>query len=104
MHLWQHDLGLLRATAVTEGRGGGADTVRVSTGKITLGQNILLPLLPGLEPTTFRSRVRTRVSNSGYNAQKTVKIRAGRINRFHLVHLADHAEIHNILCIRRVRL
>ena len=56
LHFWQTDRDLLRATAVT----------RVWTGyrnksqhrKLTLEKKKLPSLLPGLEPTTFRSRAR----------------------------------------------
>ena len=50
---------LLRAIAVTRG---GTDTeIRVSTQKLTLENKILPPLIPTLEPATFRSRARHSV-------------------------------------------
>ena len=65
---WQNDRGLLRATAVTRGtgegggwgrgQGGGVDGTKYeSAQKVVLEMKILPPLLPGLEPVTFRSRV-----------------------------------------------
>ena len=56
LHFWQNDRDLLRATAVT--RGWSWDRNKSQYRKLTLEKNILLPLLPGLEPGTFRSRVR----------------------------------------------
>ena len=65
LHFWQNDRDLVRTTAVTlgmewgGGRGGVATDTEMSQHKnIILAKNILPPLLPGLEPTTFQSRVR----------------------------------------------
>ena len=62
LHLWQNDRDLLRAAAVTrwgEGGGGGNGYRNLSQHrKLTLEKNILPPLLPGMEPETFRSRAR----------------------------------------------
>ena len=55
-HFWQHGRGLLRATAVTRGWNGYRN--KSQHRKLTLEKKILPPLLPGLEPATFRSRVR----------------------------------------------
>ena len=54
LHFWENDRGLLRATAVTRGWNG----QQSQHTKLTLEKKILRPLLPGLELTTFRSRVR----------------------------------------------
>ena len=56
MHIWQNDRDLLRATAVTQGWNGYRN--KSQHRKLTLEKKILPPLLPGLEPGTFRSRVR----------------------------------------------
>ena len=56
LHFWQNDRGLLRATAVTRGWNGYRN--KSQHRKSTLEKNILLPLLQGFEPATFRSRVR----------------------------------------------
>ena len=67
LHFWQNDRDLLRATAetrlrewgragwglvVVEGGGGFRNRPKSQHRKLTL-ENILLPLLPGLEPATF---------------------------------------------------
>ena len=57
LHFWQNDRDLLRATAVTRGWNGYRN--KSQHRKVTLEKNILPPLLPGLEPETFRSRVRS---------------------------------------------
>ena len=51
----QNDRDLLRATAVTRGWNGYRN--KSQHRKLTLEKKILPPLLPGLEPGTFRSRV-----------------------------------------------
>ena len=56
LHFWQNDRDLLRATAVTHGWNGYRNKSRHR--KLTLEKFILSPLLRGLEPGTFRSRVR----------------------------------------------
>ena len=56
LHFWQNDRDLLRATAVTQGWNGYRNGSQHR--KSTLEKKILPPLLPGLEPDTFRSRVR----------------------------------------------
>ena len=56
LHFWQNDRALLRATAVTRGLNGYRN--KSQHRKLTLEKNILPPLLPGLEPGTFRSRLR----------------------------------------------
>ena len=56
LHFWQNDRDLLRATAVTRGWNGYRN--KSQHRKLTLEKKILPPLLPGLEPGTFRSRVR----------------------------------------------
>ena len=56
LHFWQNDQDLLRATAVTRGWNGYRN--KRQHRKLTLEKKILPPLLPGLEPGTFRSRVR----------------------------------------------
>ena len=53
---WQNDRGLLRAAAVT--RGMVRTPNKSQHTKFTPEENILLPLLPGFELATFRSRVR----------------------------------------------
>ena len=52
LHLWQNDRDLLRATAVTR------IPKSELTQKMTPEKKTLPPLLPGLEPETFQSRVR----------------------------------------------
>ena len=56
LHFWQNDWDLLRATAVT--RGWNRYRNKSQHRKLTLEKKILLPLLQGFEPATFRSRVR----------------------------------------------
>ena len=56
LHFWQNDRNLLRATAVTRGWNGYRNTSQHR--KSTLEKKILPPLLQGLEPGTFQSRVR----------------------------------------------
>ena len=56
LHFWQIGCGLLRATAVTWGWNG--HRIKRQHTKLTLEKEILPPLLPGFELTTFRSRVR----------------------------------------------
>ena len=55
LHLWQNDRDLLRAAAVTRGWNGHRNE---SAQKVDPGEEIIPQLLPGLEPETFRSRVR----------------------------------------------
>ena len=56
LHFWQNDLDFLRATAVTRGWNGYRN--KSQHRKSTLEKKILPPLLQGLEPATFQSRVR----------------------------------------------
>ena len=49
LHFWQHDRGLLRATAVTRGWNGYRN--KNQHRKLTLAKRILPPLLPGLDRT-----------------------------------------------------
>ena len=56
LYFWRNDRGLLRATAVTQGWNGYQN--KSQHRKLTLDKKILLPLLQGFEPATFRSRVR----------------------------------------------
>ena len=56
LHFWQNDRGLLRATAVTRGWNEYRNKSRHR--KLNLEKKVLPPLLPGLEPETFPSRVR----------------------------------------------
>ena len=56
LHFRQNDRDLLRATVVTRGWNGYRN--KSQHRKSTLEKKILPPLLPGLEPMTFRSRVR----------------------------------------------
>ena len=56
LRFWQNDLDLLRATAVTRGWYGYRN--KNQHRKLTLEKKIIPPFLPGLEPGTFRSRVR----------------------------------------------
>ena len=60
LHFWQNDRGLLHATVVTRGGGGGVDRTlnKSQHTKLALEKKILPPLLPGFELATFRSRVR----------------------------------------------
>ena len=55
LHFWQNGRGLLLSTAVTRGWNGYRN--KSQHRKLTLEKKILPPLLPGLEPATFRSRV-----------------------------------------------
>ena len=55
LHIWQNDCHCLRAAAVTQGWNGYWN--KSQHRKLTLEKKILLPLLPGLEPTTFQSWV-----------------------------------------------
>ena len=57
LHFWQNDRDLLRASAVTRGWNGYWNNSRQHR-KLTTGNKILPPLLDGLEPATFQSRVR----------------------------------------------
>jgi len=54
LHVWQIDWDLLLAAALKRG----TDT-EIREQKVDLGEEILPLLLPGLEPATFRSRVRS---------------------------------------------
>ena len=56
LHFWQNDRGLLRATAATRGWNGYRCKSQHRT--FTPENNILLLLLQGFAPVTFRSRVR----------------------------------------------
>ena len=56
VHFYQNDRDLLRATAVTRGCNGYRNKSQYT--KLTTKKKILPPLLPGLEPETFRSRFR----------------------------------------------
>ena len=56
LHFWQNDQDLLRATAVTRGWNGYRS--KRQHRKLTPEKKILPPLLRGLEPPIFRSRVR----------------------------------------------
>ena len=56
LHLLQNDRDLLHATALTREWNRHRNKSRFK--KLTLENKILPPLLPGLEPATFRSRVR----------------------------------------------
>ena len=56
LHFWQNDRDLLRATAVTWGWNEYRN--KSQHRKLTLERKRLPPLLPELEPGTFRSRVR----------------------------------------------
>ena len=56
LHFWQNDQDLLRVTAVTRGWNGYRN--KSQHRKSTLEKKILPPLLPGLEPGIFRSRIR----------------------------------------------
>ena len=55
LYFWQNDRDLLRATAVTRGWN---EHRNKSTEHLSMEKKILPPLLPGLEPATFGSRVR----------------------------------------------
>ena len=57
LHVWQNGRDILRATAVTRGWNGYWNNSRQHR-KLTTGNKILPPLLDGLEPATFQSRVR----------------------------------------------
>ena len=56
LHFWHNDFDLLHAAAVTRGWNGYQKKSQRT--KLTLEKKILPPPLPGLEPETFRSRVR----------------------------------------------
>ena len=56
LYFWQNDRNLLRATAVTRGWNGYRS--KNEHRKLTFENKFLPPILPGLEPETFRSRVR----------------------------------------------
>ena len=56
LHFWQNGRDLLRATTVTRGWNGYRN--KSQHRKLTLEKKILPPLLQGLEPATFQSRVR----------------------------------------------
>ena len=56
LHFWQNDWDLLHATAVTLGSNGYRNKSQQKY--LTLEKKILPPLLRGLEPGTFGSRVR----------------------------------------------
>ena len=56
LNFWQNDRDLLHATAVTRGWNGYRN--KSQHRKSTLEKKILMPLLQGFEPATFRSRVR----------------------------------------------
>ena len=56
LHVWQNDRGLLRATAVKWGWNEYRN--KSQHRKLALENTILRPLLPGLEPATFESRIR----------------------------------------------
>ena len=56
LHFWQNIRDLLRAAAATRGLNGYRNKSQHK--KSTLEKKILPPLLPGLEPATFQSRVR----------------------------------------------
>ena len=60
LHFWQNDRDLLRATAVTRGWNG--YRIKSQHRKLTQEKKILPPLLQGLEPTTFQSRVRSSIT------------------------------------------
>ena len=66
LHFWQNEWDLSCATAVTRG---GTDTEMSQHLKLTLEKKIILPLLSGLEPTTFWSRVRCSNHWSIHTAQ-----------------------------------
>ena len=55
LHFWQNERDLLHATAVTRGWNGYRN--KSQHRKLTLEKKIIPPLLPGLEPETFRSWV-----------------------------------------------
>ena len=55
LHFWQNDWDLLRATAVTQGWNGYRN--KSQHRRLTMEKKIISPLLPGLEPGTFQSRV-----------------------------------------------
>ena len=56
LHVWQNDRNLSCATAVALRWNGSRN--KSQHRKLTLNKKIIPPLLPGFEPTTFRSRVR----------------------------------------------
>ena len=59
LHFWQNGRGRLLTAAVTRGWNGYRNQSQHR--KLTLEKKILPPLRPGLEPATFRSRVRRSV-------------------------------------------
>ena len=75
LHFWQNDRDLLRATAVTRGWNGYRN--KSQHRKLTLEKKIVPPLLPGLEPGTFRPRVRRSnhwaIPASHYDASLTAR-------------------------------
>ena len=82
LHVWQNDRNLLRATAVTLGWNGYRN--KSQHRKLTSNKKIIPPLQPGLEPTTFRSRVRrstTEVSPLPAHTVVSVIHSCGRENR-----------------------
>ena len=56
LHFWQNNRDLLRATAVTRGWNGYRN--KSQHRKLTLENFFIPPLLQGLEPATFQSRIR----------------------------------------------
>ena len=56
LHFWQNNRDLLRATAVTRGWNGHRN--KSQHRKLTLEKKFIPPLLHGLEPATFQSRIR----------------------------------------------
>ena len=56
LHFWQNNRYLLCTTSVTQGWNGYRN--KSLHRKLTLEKKLFSPLLPGLEPGTFRSRVR----------------------------------------------
>ena len=56
LHFWQNDRDLLRAAAVRRGWNSYQNESR--HGKLTMEKKTIPPHLPGIEPATFRSRVR----------------------------------------------
>ena len=57
LHFWQNDQDIFYATAVTGGWGWNEYWNKSQHGKSTLEKTILIPILQGLEPTTFQSCV-----------------------------------------------
>ena len=58
LHFWQNDQGLLHATAVTWGGGGGWTPNQSQHTKLTLEKKILPQLLPRFKLATFQLRIR----------------------------------------------